>query len=45
VALLLAAGAASANGLKSGPQVGEGVKGYRAQFANGVHADKNYCPV
>jgi hypothetical protein len=42
---LLAAGACAAGDLKSGPQVGEWRKGYRAAFLNGIHAGKSYCPV
>jgi hypothetical protein len=43
--ILLAAGASAAGELKSGPQVGEGRRGYRAAFLNGMHAGKSYCPV
>jgi hypothetical protein len=31
--------------LKSGPQVGEGVKGFGAQFLNGTYAGQSKCPV
>ena len=44
--LLLATGAAPPAGLKSGPQVGEGINGgFRVQCANGPLAGKRYCPV
>jgi hypothetical protein len=43
--LWLAAGAAWADDLKSGPQVGENRRGFMAQFQNGVHAGQRYCPV
>jgi hypothetical protein len=42
---LFAATVACAGDLKSGPQVGEGRRGYRAAFLNGIHAGKSYCPV
>jgi hypothetical protein len=31
--------------LKSGPQVGESLKGFGARFLNGIHAGQNKCPV
>ena len=43
--VLLAAGAACADDLKSGPQVGDGRRGFQAQFSTGIHAGKKYCPV
>ena len=44
--VLLAAGAAAADELKSGPQVGEGIPGgFRVLFLNGDQADKQRCPV
>jgi hypothetical protein len=43
--VLLAASAAWADDLKSGPQVGDGRRGFQAQFFTGIHAGKKYCPV
>ncbi|MCI0704433.1 MAG: hypothetical protein L0241_25535 [Planctomycetia bacterium] len=47
VAILLAAGIANADNLKSGPQVGNGNPGgFGALFINGgEHAGKKRCPV
>jgi hypothetical protein len=46
VAVILLAGVARANDLKSGPQVGNGVPGgFVTTFLNGPHADKRRCPV
>jgi hypothetical protein len=45
-AVLLAGSALGADGLKSGPQVGEGVPGgFTALFVNGLHAGQKCCPV
>lgn len=45
-ALLLAGGVASADELKSGPQVGDGINGgFRVACANGRYAGKHCCPV
>ena len=44
--VLLAGGAAAADGLRSGPQVGERIPGgFGALFVNGDHAGKRRCPV
>jgi len=46
LAVLLAGGVLSADELKSGPQVGEGISGgFRVQCANGLYSGKNCCPV
>jgi len=46
LAVVLFAGGAAADELKSGPQKGEGILGgFGAQFVNGVHAGKKRCPV
>jgi hypothetical protein len=45
-ALLLAGSVASADELKSGPQVGEGINGgFGVQCVNGTCAGKRCCPV
>jgi hypothetical protein len=44
--LLLAGSAPAAEGVKSGPQVGDGVPGgFSALFVNGIHTGKKCCPV
>jgi hypothetical protein len=44
--VLLAGSVLAADGLTSGPQVGEGVPGgFGAQFLNGDHAGRRRCPV
>jgi hypothetical protein len=44
--LVLLGAVASADELKSGPQVGDGIPGgFSSLFVNGEHADKNRCPV
>ncbi len=44
--VLLAGSALVADGLKSGPQVGQGVPGgFSALFVNGDHSGKKCCPV
>lgn len=42
---LFALGVAWADEMKSGPQVGQGRKAFFVQFANGLHAGKERCPV
>jgi hypothetical protein len=45
-AILLVAGVAGAEELKSGPQVGEGLNGkFLIECSNGKHAGKQICPV
>jgi len=46
LALVLLAGSAMADELKSGPQVGTGVPGgFSTLFVNGIHAGQKCCPV
>jgi hypothetical protein len=44
--VLLAGGVVTAEDMKSGPQVGEGISGgFQAQFLNGDQAGNRRCPV
>ena len=46
LAVVLLAGSVRADELKSGPQVGDGIRGaFPVQCANGLRAGKKACPV